>query len=90
MISLLGPDSRICELTDKARQFVVERVYEKACGAVPFAVWVHAKPVRIHVLAADAQLSSTFFPKAHYKVQRGVAGLVWLFAVAWGTSSSSG
>ena len=90
MTSFFAPHSRICGPTDKARRFVVERIYEKVCGAVPFAVWVRAKPVRIHVLAADAQLSSTFFPKAHYKEQRADDGLVWLFAAAWGTSSSSG
>jgi len=64
MNSYLAPASRICRLGDKARQFVVERVYEKPCGAVPFAVWVHPKPVRVSRLSCGCTIVFDLLPES--------------------------
>jgi len=71
LTSFFAPHSRICGPTDKARQFVVERVYEKACGVVPFAVWVHPKPVRVPRLSCGCTIVFDLLPESALQSTEG-------------------
>lgn len=64
MNSPLAPESRICGPADVAQQFVVERVYERALGAVPFAVWVYPKPVRVPRLSCGCTIVFDLLPES--------------------------
>jgi hypothetical protein len=50
-----APESRVCKPGDKARQFVVDRVFHKPWGTLPFSVWVDPEPVRVRRLNCGCQ-----------------------------------
>jgi hypothetical protein len=52
---LFAPESRVCKPGDTARQFVVDRVFHKPWGALPFSVWVNPEPVRVRRLNCGCQ-----------------------------------
>src|SRR6185437_5161401 len=46
--TIFAPEARICSAGDKARQFVVQRLFTgPSRGPVPFALWVEPEPIRM-------------------------------------------
>src|SRR4051794_12562446 len=59
-----APEARLCTPGDDSRQFVVDRVFEKPWGALPFSVWVNAQPVRVPRLSCGCRMVFDLVPES--------------------------
>jgi hypothetical protein len=64
-------ESRLCKPGDMARQFVVDRVFDKPWGPLPFSVWVNPEPVQVRRLDCGCQMVFDLVPESALQRSHG-------------------
>ncbi|HSU32662.1 MAG TPA: hypothetical protein VLJ11_15630 [Bryobacteraceae bacterium] len=64
LTSITPPEARIAPQDDTARQFQVDRVFGKPLGALPFAVWVYARPLYVPRLSCGCRQVFDLLPES--------------------------
>ena len=72
---MFAPEARICAEGDKARQFVVEKLFARASrGPVPFVLWVDPEPVPMKHRDCHCSMSFTITPESTWQRMRRKSG----------------
>lgn len=62
--AVFSPEARIAPPGDTARQFQVDRVFGKPLGALPFCVWVYARPLNVPRLSCGCRQIFDLLPES--------------------------